>query len=173
MGTTKRMYYVFTFPPWMVGSHWIVTRDVIRCRRRQIIINFKIHRKSVLLRRSSSGSRSITANRSRYGNSVIELISRVPSVSCATRLKLSICLLIFFIREYLPNRWTYLNKSLHGDGNWLGIEYGGFEFLRGVRLGAKNVTFCQDLPGVTFTKYNMAPKRRKISKIENSLVLAR
>jgi len=24
----------------------------------------------------------------------------------------------FFIREYLPNRWTYLNKSLHGDGNW-------------------------------------------------------
>ena len=47
-----------------------------------------------------------------------------------------------------------------------------FEFLRGVRLGAKNVTFCPDLPGVT-TKYNMAPKRRSISKIENSLVLAR
>jgi len=78
----------------------------------------------------------------------------------------------FFIREYLPNRWTYLNKSLHGDGNWLGIEYGGFEFLRGVRLGSKNVTFCPDLPGVTFTKYNMAPKLRTISKIENCLVLA-
>jgi len=62
---------------------------------------------------------------------------------------------------------------LYGDGNWLGIEYGGFEFLRGVRLGAKNVTFCPDLPGVTFTKYNMAPKRRTISKIENCLVLAR
>jgi len=55
---------------------------------------------------------------------------RAPSVSYATRLMLSICL-CFFIREYLPNRWTYLNKSLHGDGNWLGIEYGGFEFLRG------------------------------------------
>jgi len=53
------------------------------------------------------------------------------------------------------------------------MEYGGFEFLRGVRLGAKNVTFCLDLPGVTFTKYNMAPKRRTISKIENCLVLAR
>ena len=48
-----------------------------------------------------------------------------------------------------------------------------FEFLRVVRLGAKNVTFCPDLPGVTFTKYNMAPKRRTISKIENCLVLAR
>jgi len=47
-----------------------------------------------------------------------------------------------------------------------------FEFLRGVRLGAKNVTFCPNLPGVTFTKYNMAPKRRTISKIENCLVLA-
>jgi len=61
---------------------------------------------------------------------------------------------------------------LHGDGNWLGIEYGGFEFLRGVRLGARNVTFCPDLPGVTFTKSNMAPKWRTISKIENCLVLA-
>jgi len=61
---------------------------------------------------------------------------------------------------------------LHGDGNWLGIKHGGFEFLRGVRLGAENVTFCPDLPGVTFTKYNMAPKR-SISKIENCLVLAR
>ena len=49
-----------------------------------------------------------------------------------------------------------------------------FEFFRGVRLGAENVTFCPDLPGVTFTKYNMAPKRRTpISKIENCLVLAR
>ena len=48
-----------------------------------------------------------------------------------------------------------------------------FEFLRGVRLGSKNVTFCPDLPGVTFTKYNMAPKLRTISKIENCLVLAR
>ena len=45
--------------------------------------------------------------------------------------------------------------------------------LRGVRLGAENVTFCPDLPGVSFTKYNMAPKRRTISKIENCLVLAR
>ena len=100
---------------------------------------------------------------------------RAPSVSCATRLKLSACL-FFFLREYLPNRWTYLNKSLHGDGKWSGIEHGGFHFLiflRGLRLGAKNVTFCPDLPGVTFTKYNMAPKRRTISKIENCLVLAR
>ena len=32
-------------------------------------------------------------------------------------------------------------------------------------MGAKNVTFFPDLPGVTFTKYNMAPKRRTISKI--------
>ena len=46
----------------------------------------------------------------------------------------------FFIREYIPNRWTYLNKSLHGDGNWLGIDYGGFEFLSfwgGIQYGAK------------------------------------
>ena len=45
--------------------------------------------------------------------------------------KLSICLffILLFIREYLPNRWTYLNKSLHGDGNWSGIEHGGFHFL--------------------------------------------
>ena len=45
--------------------------------------------------------------------------------------------------------------------------------MRGVGLGAKNVTFCPDLPGVTFTKYNMAPKRRTVSKIESCLVLAR
>jgi len=96
------------------------------------------------------------------------LVSRAPSVSCATRLMLSICL-FFFIRDYLPNRWTYLNNSLHGDGNWLWIEYGGFEFLRGVRLGAKNVTFCPDLPGVTFTKYNMAPKRRRYQKSKTVL----
>ena len=44
--------------------------------------------------------------------------------------------------------------------------------MTGVRLGAKNVTFCPDLPGVTFTKYNMASKRRTISKFENCLVLA-
>jgi len=93
----------------------------------------------------------------------------VERPALAVRLDLSFRSVYFFNREYLPNRWTYLNKSLHGDGNWLGIEYGGFEFLR---LGAKNVTFCPDLPGVTFTKSNMAPKWRTISKIENCPVLA-
>ena len=39
-------------------------------------------------------------------------------------------------------------------------------------MGAKNVTFCPDLPGVTFTKSNMAPKWTMISKIENCFVLA-
>ena len=63
-------------------------------------------------------------------------------------------------------RWRQLVRNRSW---WVWI----FEFLRGVRLGAKKVTFCPDLPGVTFTKYNMAPKRRKISKIENYLVLAR
>jgi len=79
------------------------------------------------------------------------LISRAPSVSCATRLMLSICLFLFFIfiREYLPNRWTYLNKRLHGDGKELRIEYGGFEFLNfwgGLGWGPKMSLFARICP---------------------------
>jgi len=50
----------------------------------------------------------------------------------ALAVRLDLCfrsVYFFFIREYLPNRLTYLNKSLHDDGKWLGIEHGGFEFL--------------------------------------------
>lgn len=100
---------------------------------------------------------------------------RAPSVSCATRLKLSVCLFIFS-----PGISSQpLNLSQQKFARWRQVvrnrtwRVSFFEFLRGVRLGAKNVTFCPDLPGVTFTKYNMAPKRRTISKIENCLVLAR
>ena len=39
----------------------------------------------------------------RYGGLQVYIVSRAPSVSCATQLKLSICL-FFFIWEYLPNR---------------------------------------------------------------------
>ena len=80
--------------------------------------------------------------------SPLVIISRAPSVSCATRLKLSICL-FFFLREYLPNRWTYLNKRLHGDGKWLGIEYGGFQFLNfwgGLGWGPKMSLFARICP---------------------------
>ena len=58
--------------------------------------------------------------------------SLVERPASAVRLDLSfrsVYLFIFLIREYLPNRWTYLNKSLHGDGKWSGIEHGGFHFL--------------------------------------------
>ena len=104
-----------------------------------------------------------------------KLISRAPSVSCATRLMLSICLFIFYpgisseplnLSQQKFARWRQLVRNRIW---WVWI----FEFFRGVRLGAKNVTFCPDLPGVTFTKYNMAPKRKTISKIENCPVLAR
>jgi len=50
--------------------------------------------------------------------------SLVERPASAVRLDLSfrsVYLFIFLIREYLPNRWTYLNKSLHGDGKWSGI----------------------------------------------------
>ena len=99
------------------------------------------------------------------------LISRAPSVSCATRLMFSICLFFYpgisseplNLSQQKFARWRQLVRN---RTRWVWI----FEFFR---LGAKNVTFCPDLPGVTFTKYNMAPKRRTISKIENCLVLAR
>jgi len=62
---------------------------------------------------------------------LISFLFLVERPALAVRLDLcfrSVIYLFFFIREHLPNRWTYLNKSLHGDGNWLGIEYryGGF-----------------------------------------------
>ena len=56
---------------------------------------------------------------------------------------------VFFIREYLPNRWTYLNKSLHGDGKWSGIEHGGFEFLNfwgGLGWGPQMSLFARICP---------------------------
>ena len=92
-------------------------------------------------------------------------------VSCATRLMLSICLFFYpgisseplNLSQQKFARWRQLVSNRIW---WVWI----FEFLRGVRLGAKNVTFCPDLPGVTFTKSNMAPKRRTKSKIENCLV---
>jgi len=104
----------------------------------------------------------------------LHIISRAPSVSCATLLMFSICLFIFYpgisseplnLSHKKFARWRQLVRNRIW---WVWI----LEFLRGVRLGAKNVTFCPDLPGVTITKYNMAPKRRMISKIENCLVLA-
>jgi len=90
-----------------------------------------------------------------------KLISRAPSVSCATRLKLSI---LFFFYPGISSE--PLNLSQQKFARWWQVvrnrtwRVSFFEFLRGVRLGAKTVTFCPDLPGVTFTKYNMAPKRR-------------
>jgi len=70
-------------------------------------------------------------------------------VALAVRLDLCFRSVYFFIREYLPNRWTYLNKSLHGDGNWLVIEYGGFEFLNfwgGLGWGPKMSLFARICP---------------------------
>jgi len=70
----------------------------------------------------------------------------VERPALAVRLDLSFRSVYFFLREYLPNRWTYLNKSLHGDGKWSGIEHGGFHFSifwRGLGWGPKMSLFAR------------------------------
>ena len=65
----------------------------------------------------------------RPASAIDVLISRAPSVSCATRLMLSVCLFLFFLSPGISSEsLNHLNKSLHGDGKWLGIEHSGFHF---------------------------------------------
>ena len=79
------------------------------------------------------------------------LLLLVERPALAVRLDLSFrsVYFFFFLWEYLPNRWTYLNKSLHGDGKWLGIEHGGFHFLNfwgGLGWGPKKSLFARICP---------------------------
>ena len=54
---------------------------------------------------------------------------------------------------------------MHGDGNWLGIEYGGFEFLRGLGWGPKMSLFARsDLHEIQYgAKTENDIKNRKLS----------
>ena len=106
---------------------------------------------------------SIWPGRRQGNNFKVRLIVERPAL--AVRLDLSFRSVYFFSPGISSQP---LNLSQQKFARWRQVvrnrtwRVSFFDFLTGVRLGAKNVTFCPDLPGVTFTKYNMAPKRRTI-----------
>ena len=101
------------------------------------------------LKIQDDGSRHLVFSGWEFDHSGVLIVSRAPSVSCATRLKLSICLFLFF---YPGISSEPLNLSQQKFARWRQVvrnrtwRVSFFEFLRGLGWRPKMSLFARICP---------------------------